>query len=144
MAVSSFFKFNTFVADLANGVHNLSSATIKAVLTNTAPVATNAVITDINQILTGGGYPTGGFNITASPATRTSTQTSGLYKLVISDYTFTATGNVNTFRYIVLYNDSSTSDSLIGWYDYGVTLSLTSGETLLLDFDGVNGLLTLQ
>lgn len=144
MAASSFFKFNTFVADLANGVHNLSSATIKAALTNTLPGATNTVLANITQIAAGGGYSTGGFDITASPATRTSTQTAGLYKLVISDYTFTATGNVSTFRYVVLYNDSSTSDSLIGWYDYGAALSLTTGETLLLDFDGVNGLLTLQ
>lgn len=142
MAVSSFNKFQSFVADLANGVHNLGADTIKAALTNTAPVATNTTLSNITQISAGGGYSTGGFTLTASG--RTSTQTSGLYKLILADYTFTATGTVAAWRYIVLYNDSAASDNLIGWYDYGTTLNMTNGEQFIFDFDGTNGVISLQ
>lgn len=142
MAVSSFNKFQSFVADIANGVHNLSTATIKAALTNTAPVATNTILSNITQISAGGGYSTGGFTLSATG--RTSTQTGGLYKLILADYTFTASGNVAAWRYIVLYNASLTDGNLIGWYDYGATLNMTSGESFLFDFDGANGVISIQ
>jgi hypothetical protein len=41
IAVATFNKFNQFVEDLAEKVHNLQSDTLKNLLTNTAPVATN-------------------------------------------------------------------------------------------------------
>jgi len=54
-------------------------------------------------------------------------------------------GSVAAFRYVVLYNDTPTSpaDPLIGWYDYGSDLTLLNGETLTIDFDGTNGVLSL-
>jgi len=45
--MASFNKFNAFVADVANKVHNLGSDTLKIMLTNTAPAAANAIKTDI-------------------------------------------------------------------------------------------------
>ena len=36
--MATFNKFNQFVADIANKVHNLGSDTLKVGLTNTAPV----------------------------------------------------------------------------------------------------------
>lgn len=145
MAVSAFNKFQCFVADLANGVHDLANDTIKAALTNTQPVATLTTYStaNISEISAGGGYLQGGLNLTIGGG-RTSTQTGGLYKLVLADYTFNASGNVNAWRYIVLYNDTSTNDSVIGWYDYGTTLSMTNGESFLFDFDGTNGVLSIQ
>jgi hypothetical protein len=45
----------------------------------------------------------------------------------------------------VIYNDTATNDELIGWYEYpgGVDLTLASGESLLIDFDGSGGVLTI-
>lgn len=139
MAVSQFYKFECFSADLANGVHNLGGDTLKLALTNTAPIATNTNISNITQISAGGGYSTGGFTLVLT----SSTQSSGLYKLVIADYTFTATGSVGAWQYPVLYN-SSASGALIGYYNYGSVLNMTNGETFLFDFDGTNGLLSIQ
>jgi len=139
--MATFNKFNSFVEDLAEKVHNLGADTLKVALTNSAPSASNTVLANITQISNGNGYTTGG---TAASIT-SSAQTSGTYKLVLADVVFTASGAVGPFRYAVLYNDTPTSpaDPLIGWWDYGSSISLATGETFTVDFDATNGVLTL-
>lgn len=136
-----FNKFNPFVENLAEGVHNLGSNTLKVMLTNSAPAATFSTRSDITEISAGNGYTAGGATVTTS----SSAQTSGTYRLICADVVFTATGSVGPFRYAVLYNDTPTSpaDPLIGWWDYGSALTLANGETFTVDFDAVNGVLAL-
>lgn len=141
--MAAFNKFNQFVADLGNGVHNLSSHSCKVMLTNTAPSASNAVFADITEITAGNGYTAGG-----NAATITSwSQSSGTAKLVLADpATWTASGgSVGPFRYAVLYNSTPTSPlkPLIGYWDYGSSVTLASGETFTVDLDQTNGVLTL-
>jgi hypothetical protein len=134
MAVSAFFKFNCFVEDIAEKKHDLGTDALKVMLTNTLPVATNTVRTDVTDLTTAGGYTNGG---AAVPAGRTSTQTSGTYKLVLPDVVFTATGAVGPFRYAVLYNTVGTAP-LIGWWDNGTSISLANGESFTVEqVDGV-------
>jgi hypothetical protein len=138
--MATFNKFNSFVEALAEKTHNLGSDTLKVALTNSAPSATNTVLADITQISGGNGYTTGGTQATQS----SSAQTSGTYKLVLNDVTFTASGgSIGPFRYVVLYNDTAASDELIGYYDYGTNLTVTSGNSFVVDFDATNGVLTL-
>jgi len=140
--LATFNKFNQFVEDLAEKVHNLGSDTLKVALSNTAPSASNTVFANITEISAGNGYTAGGTAATIS----SSAQTTGTYKLVLADVVFTASGgSIGPFRYVVLYNDTPTSpaDPLIGWYDYGSSISLNTGETFTVDFDGSNGVLTL-
>jgi hypothetical protein len=138
--MATFNKFNSFVEALAEKAHNLGSDTLKVALTNSAPVATNTVLANISQISAGNGYTAGGSQATQSA----SAQTSGTYKLVLDDVTFTASGgSIGPFRYVVLYNDSAAADELIGWYDYGANLTVTSGNSFTVDFDAGNGVLTL-
>lgn len=137
--MATFNKFQSFVEAVAEKVHNLGSDTLKVALTNTAPVATNTVLANITQVANGNGYTTGGTAATIS----SSAQTSGTYKLVLADVVFTATGSLGPFRYAVLYNDTATNDELIGWWDYGSSITLASGETFTVDFDPTTGVLTL-
>jgi len=138
--MATFNKFNSFVEALAEKVHNLQSDTLKVVLTNSAPLAANTVLADITQIANGNGYTTGGAQATQV----SSAQTGGTYKLVLNDVTFTASGgSLGTFRYAVLYNDSATNDELIGWYDFGTAVNITNGNSFTVDFDAVNGVLTI-
>src|SRR5262245_15690546 len=138
--MASFNKFNSFVEALAEKAHNLQSDVLKVMLSNTAPSATNAVKTDITEITAGNGYTAGGAQATQV----SSAQTAGTYKLVLNDVTFTASGGpLATFRYAVLYNDTAASDELIGFWDYGTTLSITNGNSFTVDFDATNGVLTI-
>ena len=124
--MATFNKFNSFVEAVAEKTHNLGSDTIKVVLSNTGPVATNTQLSNITQISNGNGYTTGGTVATTS----SSAQTSGTYKLVLADVVFTASGgSIGPFQYVVLYNDTATNDELIGWYDYGTALTITTGNT---------------
>ncbi|MCL5667343.1 MAG: hypothetical protein M1383_06260 [Patescibacteria group bacterium] len=134
--MAAFNKFNAFVEAVAEKVHNLGSDTLKVALTNSAPVATNAVLADITEI----SYT----NISDRTVTvSSSAQTSGTYKLVCADLVLTATGAVGPFRYVVLYNDTPAGKNLIGWWDYGSAITLASGNTFTVDFDGTNGVLQL-
>lgn len=138
--MASFNKFNSFVEALAEKTHNLGSDTLKAMLTNSAPVAGNTVKADITEISAGNGYTAGGEALTIS----SSSQSSGTYKLVLADKTWTASGGtIGPFRYVVIYNDTAASDELIGWYDRGSSLTLNAGDTFTTDFDATNGVIQI-
>lgn len=139
--MATFNKFNQFVEDLAKGKHDLSANVIKVMLTNSAPVATNSIKSDITEISAGNGYTAGGNAVTITSCL----QTTGTLKLILVDSIFTATGVIGPFRYVVLYNDTQTSPAkpLIGWFDYGSSISLNNLETFTVDFDAAAGVLTL-
>ncbi len=139
--MATFNKYNCFVENLAEKVHNLASDTLKVALTNTAPTSADTVwnTTAYPAPTAANGYTAGGNSLTVS----SSSQTAGTYKLVIADTVFTSTaGGIGPFRYVVLYN-STASNAVIGYYDYGSSITLADTETFTVDFDAVNGVLTI-
>lgn len=139
--MATYNKFNQFTKDLIDGVHDMDAHTVKVMLSNTAPSASNSVKADITEITAGNGYTAGGTATTISTST-----SSGTAKATATDVVFTASGGtIGPFRYVVIYNDTPTSpaDPLIGWYDYGSSITLNSGETFTTDFDGTNGYFTV-
>ena len=131
--MAAFNKFNQFVADTQNGVHDISGDTLKFMLTNTAPVATNTIFANLTEIAAGNGYTAGGTAV----AITSSTQTGGTYSAVpTADVVFTASGGtIGPFRYVALYNDTpiSPADPLISWYDRGSSVTLLDTETFTVD-----------
>lgn len=137
--MATYTKFNQFVEDLCQKVHDLfgtagsTADTCKAVLTLTAPVATNAVLADLTQIANGGGYTTGGASIA-----NVGTRATGTVTVNATNVTWTSDGTLADFRYVAVYNDTPTSpaDPLIAFWDYGSTLALdNNGDTFTVKFN---------
>jgi hypothetical protein len=133
-------KFYSFVEAVHEKQHNLGSDTLKWILTNTAPSLSWTQLSDVTgQLSTANGYTQNDKIMTVT----SSAQSLGLYTLICSDVTWTASGGNlgnGSFRYAINFNESSTSDLLIGYLDYGYLITVASGQTFTLDFDAVSGL----
>jgi len=133
--MAAFNKFNQFAEDLALKIHDFRAAgdTLKVYLTNNAPSASlDAVIADLAEISAGNGYTAGG-----ADAQNDQSETGGVLTVTGVDIVFTASGGtIGPFRYAVLYNDTPSSplDPLIGWWDYGSSITLADGETFTVNF----------
>ena len=142
--MASFTKVNDFVKNMANAM-DLDSDTLKVALSNTDPASGTDVTADGNGILANISEVSYTNLSSRTLANVTSTQSSGTYKLSADDLTLTASGgSVAAFRYVVIYNDTPTSpaDPVIGYYDYGASLTLNDGDTFTIDI-GSNGILTM-
>lgn len=130
--MASFNKFEIFAKDVGNGVHNLGSDALTLALSDTAPdAATNETVADLTLITEQNGY-------TATALSNVSfTESGGTASLSADDVTWTASGgSFGPFRYVILYNDtpSSPADPLIGYWDYGSSITVADGESFVADF----------
>lgn len=135
--MASFTKIHSFVENLAEKAIDLSGAELTIALTNTSHEAAFDELADLTEI----SYSSCSSRVITVAS---SSQTSGTYKLVCDDLTLTATGEVGPFQYIYIYDDGSTGDKLVGYYDYGSEVTLASGDTFKIDFDGSDGVLTIE
>lgn len=148
--MASYIKINQFVDDLVDGKHAFGTTvtrgattadTYKIMLTNTDPTASATTYSSIsaNELANGNGYTTGGATVTVS----STSQTSGTEKVVasVSSPTWTASGSMGPFRYVVLYN--STQGGLVAYWDFGSSLTMASADTFTAVFDATNGVFQL-
>jgi hypothetical protein len=139
--MTAFTKLNGFVEHLGTGVHNLNTGAITVALSNTAPgsestpptgAASTCILANVTQI----SYT----NCSTRAFSGVSySQSSGTGTLAATDLVLTASGGtVGPFRYVYAYNDTPTSpaDPLIGYWDYGSSITLNSGETFTIDLPG--------
>lgn len=128
--MASYNKFENFVQDLCEKVHNLSSDELDVYLSNATPSASaDLVKADLAEITNQNGY-------TAPVDTQnTGAESGGTYTLTGTKVVITASGTVGPFRYVVLMNQTATNDPLIGWWDYGSALTLGAGETFSIKFN---------
>jgi hypothetical protein len=146
--MSSFNKFNVFVKALAEKNHNLASDELKVYFSNLAPNPSThntyngtAGVTAPTEIFPGFGYVAGGNRALLV----SSNQTNGVYRLILQDPgIWTASGgDIGPFRYFVLWNSTAASNNLIGWWDYGTSVTLFDGQGFLVDLNQIFGVLTL-
>ena len=145
--MATFNKVNDFVENMAHGVHDLETNQLVVALTNTAPASEtsdptasgNGILANLTEIT----YT----NLSTRNITTTSSaETSGTYKLTLTDLVLTSSGgSTGPLRYVYVYDDATTTpaDAIIGYYDYGSSITLNDGETLTIDFDGTNGFITV-
>ena len=144
--MATFNKVNDFVK---NAVHNmdLESDQIVIALSNTAPASESSnPAADGNGVLANVTQAAYTYLSSRNVTTTSSTQTGGTYKLVLADITLTSTGgSTGPFRYVYLFNDTVTTpaDPLIGYYDYGSSLTLNDGDSLTVDFSAAKGVLQI-
>lgn len=145
--MATFNKFNSVAALPWNGGLNLATDSLKVLLTNTVPVATNQVYSDISagEMPTANGYTAGGAAVT----TISSLQSAGLWILLAScaSPTWSASGAIGPFRYVVLYDTTPTTPlnkPLLGWWDYGAGVTMQNGDTFTVQSDAVNGVLQMS
>jgi len=131
--MATYNKFECFVGDLGDKIHDLDGDVIKVYLTNAAPsTSADTIKTDLAEISAEHGYAAGGDDIT-----NTWSETAGVGTLAGTDVVITASGGtIGPFRYAVIYNDTQTSpvDPLIAWWDYGSSITPADGETFTIDF----------
>lgn len=127
---SDFHKFASFAADCARGVHDLGNDTLRVMLTNRAPAPEAKVKADIAEITARSGYRAGGKKVSVRI-----TDDEGMFRIYGDNMEFRADGgSLGPFRYAVLYNDTTPQGALLGWWDYGESLSLGDGERVVLPF----------
>lgn len=130
-------KINSFVENLAEKKIDLWGAGLTVALTNTAHNASWSQLSDLTQI----DYT----NLSSRVlSVSSSSQTAWLYTLKLTDLVLTASWAVWPFRYVYVYDDSSTGDLLVWYYDYWMEATLNAGETFTLDFDATEWVLTIQ
>jgi hypothetical protein len=136
----AFTKYQDAVQQMWTAIHNLTAAghVVKAAIHTDAPtVATDDELADLTQI-TGTGYTAGGEDtqndMTEASGTATWTGVDVVWTAGAGDWSSSA-------RYVSLHNDTSTTDKLLGSWDYGATFALGNGETFTLDFGASVGTL---
>lgn len=144
--MASFVKINDFVANAVENM-DLESDQLIIALSNTAPSSESSNPTADGNGILGNVTQISYSNLSSRNLTTSSSgQSGGVYKLVLADLTLTASGgSVAAFRYVYIYNDTVTSpaDPLIGYYDYGSSLTLNDGDTFTIDFSPSNGVIQL-
>jgi len=132
--MATYTKFQDFSQQLVEGIHDWNAHTFKVMLTLSAPVATNTVKTDLTEISAGNGYTAGGATTTIATS-----ETTGTTTVTGTEIIWTASGgSIANFRYAVLYNDTSASDNLVAFWDYGSTVTVATGETFTVKFNNAS------
>ena len=140
--MAAFTKYHTFIDEVSKAGHNMQTAVFKCALTNTAPTPLTDTVWNTTVYpapAAANGYTAGGNTPTVSSAA----SSAYVFKLVLADTVFTATaGGIGPFRYAVIYNSSATN-KVVGYYDYGSSITLADTETFTVDFDPTNGMIQL-
>lgn len=139
--MATFNKVNSFAYETRIGTHVWGTDTFKATFTNTAPATSDTVWStgSFPAPASANGYTSGGYTLSL-----TFSESGGVSKIIAADFTATASGgSMGPFRYVQVRN-SSKSDKIVGWYDYGSSITLADTETFTVDFDGTNGFIQIS
>jgi hypothetical protein len=114
MASATFQKFHCFALDKHHGVHNFN--------------------------------PSGGDTFKVFATTDTPSASADSVKADLTETTvaggYAGAVTLTISSALVMFNDTASGDPLVGFWDYGATITVGSGETLTLDLDAAAGVFT--
>lgn len=127
-------KVNIFVEDLYKATHDFTPSTghtfkVAFHAATNAPTASSTVLSGLTQATTNAD--------SVSLTVSTCSQTGGTLTMLWADKTVTATsGGIGPFRYVSIYNDTTTvkTDPVVCYYDYGSEITIAVGETFAFDW----------
>ena len=130
--MATYTKYEPFIENVANNAVVVfgTTNTWKVALHSDAPVvATDDELADLTQP-TGTGYTAGGEDIANN-----GTRSGGTVSVAATDVVWTATAaDWSAAQYVSAHDDTSTTDKLIAYWDYGSSFTLGNGETFTVDF----------
>jgi hypothetical protein len=129
--MATYTKYESAIQFMLSGAvvtFGTTDAWLVAIATDAPDVAADDELADATQIGASNGYP--GSNDMANNGTRSG----GTVSVAASDIVWTATGGnlggSTTGRYFLGYDDTSTTDKLLFYHDYGTTFTVATGETM--------------
>jgi len=146
MALVTGSKYQVFVKDLAEGVHDFSAPAddLRLILSNTAPdAAADEVLADAAEIAAGGGYSAGGFLLTNRTILTGGVGICHVEGLSAwqEQLAFRATATVGPFQYVILYNNTPSTPlkPLICYWALGVAKTMITGDWFEIRLNGWAG-----
>ena len=149
--MATFTKIPDFLDNIAEGVHVLSTGSIRYALSPTDPTAEGSPPTDTGNGILANVTQISYTNHTDDNATPlildnvTSVEAAGTWKFDCDSFIITAvTGTMPTWRWLYVYNDTPTSpaDAIIGVWDHGSNIILLLGESANININA-SGLITI-
>jgi hypothetical protein len=147
--MAAFVKFEDFVEQLGLAKHNLSTHQLMVCLGRSSAAAGAGNQPQVTDVSRGDFSEPTGTGYAAIDTLNTWAEASGTATLTGTKSVFTAgAGGWTSFRYVVLFNEDTTSpvDALIGMWDYTSDLVLAAGETFSVKYnnsDTTGSILTL-
>jgi len=137
--MATFQVVDEFANFLGKKRDDLSADAFKAMLTDVAPTKAGTQIkADITEIAAGNGYTAAGVALTGVTWTETGAGT-GIWAFTSAAFAWTAAGgSIAQFRYVVIYDDTSTNKDVVGYLDYGSEVNVTNGNSFTVT-PGANG-----
>ncbi len=132
----AFNKFEAFAENQYIAKIDWDADTFKVAFTNTLPLSTNSILSDLTQIGAGNGYSTGGLTTTI-----TYSRTGGVLSVFGTQITLTASGGaIGPFQYYALYDDTIATPvkPLVGWWNHGTPVTLNSGDSFIVKFNNAS------
>lgn len=147
--MATFVTFHEFGSVLGQKLIDMDSDTFRVALVAAANAPNQGTfdeLADLTQISAGNGYTQvadGAGLALASVTYAESGAGTGIWVWDAADFVFTASGgSIATFRYVVLVDDTSTNNKLVGYWDSGADQIITVGNTFT-GVIGANGILRL-
>ena len=130
-------KFNCFSKDLAEKKHNLAADTLTLAFTSVPPSLSNTVIADITQI----NYAN---FVSSRNLTITTTLVNGIYTVTAANLNISVTANSPFFTHLVVYNSTTPTGPLIGYYDLQATAYISTSAPITAAFSPIDPLLIVR